>query len=75
VLFQCPDPPDQDGGAKMWAEPGSLEDLCPSNALACPTKMEAQKGGLSRVALRTPALLMPWPARPRWRRKKVGSAG
>jgi hypothetical protein len=44
VPFLCPGPPDQDGGAKGWAEPGSLEYSCPSYALAHPTKMEVQKG-------------------------------
>jgi hypothetical protein len=41
--FLCPGPPDQDGGIKRWAEPGSLEDSCPSNAQARLTKMEVQK--------------------------------
>jgi hypothetical protein len=45
VPFLCPGLPDQDGGAKRWAELGSLEDSCPSNALAHPTKM---KGPSSR---------------------------
>jgi hypothetical protein len=44
VPFLCPGPPYQDWNTKRWAETGSLEDLCPSNALARPTKMEAQKG-------------------------------
>jgi hypothetical protein len=47
VPFRCPSPPDQDGGAKGWAKPGSLEGSCLSNALARPTKMEAppSRGG------------------------------
>jgi hypothetical protein len=72
VPFLCLGPPYQDGGAKGWAEPGSLEDSCPSYAQARLTKMEVQKGGLSRVVWRTRALPMPWPALPRWRRKRVG---
>jgi hypothetical protein len=44
VPFKCPGLPDEDGGVKRWAEPGSLEDSCPSNALAHPTKMEAPSG-------------------------------
>jgi hypothetical protein len=47
--FPCPSPPDQDGGTKGWAEPGSLEDSCPSNALARPNKMEAQSGCSGRL--------------------------
>jgi hypothetical protein len=53
--FLCPGPPDQDGGIKRWAEPGSLEDSCPSNAQARPTKMEApsdHSGRLIRVVHR-----------------------
>jgi hypothetical protein len=67
VPFQWLGLPDQVGGAKRWAELGILEDSCPSNARARPTKVEAQKGGLSRVAWRARALPMPGPARPRWR--------
>jgi hypothetical protein len=63
--FQCPGPPDQVVGAERWAEPGSLEDSCPSNARARPTKLEVQKGGLSQVAWRTRALLMLGPSQPR----------
>jgi hypothetical protein len=29
---------------KGWAEPGSLEDSCPSDVLAHPTKIKALKG-------------------------------
>jgi hypothetical protein len=42
--FQCPDPPDLVENTERWAEPGSLEDSCPSNARAHPTKMEAPSG-------------------------------
>jgi hypothetical protein len=72
MLFLCYGMPDQDGGVKRWAEMGSLEDSCLSNALARPTKIEVQKDGLSRVAWRTRALPMPWPALPRLRHKNVG---
>jgi hypothetical protein len=51
--FRYPGPPDQDGGAKRWAELCNLDDSCPSNALARPTKIEAQKGGLSQINWRT----------------------
>jgi hypothetical protein len=61
VPFQDPGSPDQIVGAERWAEPGSLEDLYPSNAQARPTKLEGQKGGLSRVAWRTCALPVPEP--------------
>jgi hypothetical protein len=44
VPFQYPVPPNQVLGEERWAEPGSLEDSCLSNALAHPTKLEAQKG-------------------------------
>jgi hypothetical protein len=44
VPFQCPSPPDQDGGAKRWAEPSSLEDSCPSYAPGLPD----QDGGAIR---------------------------
>jgi hypothetical protein len=37
--FLCPSPLYQDGGTKAWAEPGSLEDSCPSYAQARPTKI------------------------------------
>jgi hypothetical protein len=53
VPFQCPGLPDQVGGIERWAESGSLEDSCPSNARARPTKLEAPSGpggGLIRVA-------------------------
>jgi hypothetical protein len=59
VPFQCLGPPDQDGADKRWAEPSSLEGSCPLDALARSTKMEAQKGRLSRVAWRARALPMP----------------
>jgi hypothetical protein len=49
VPFQCPDPPDQVGGAERWAKPGSLEDSCPSNARARPTNMEAPSGPGGRL--------------------------
>jgi hypothetical protein len=65
VPFQDPGSPDQIVGAERWAEPGSLEDSCPSNARARPTKLEVQKGGLSQVAWRTRALLMLGPSQPR----------
>jgi hypothetical protein len=39
VPFLCPGPPYQDGGVKWWAEPGSLEDSCPSYAQTRPTKI------------------------------------
>jgi hypothetical protein len=42
VPFQYPGPPNQVVGEERWAEPGSLEDSCPSNALALPTEVEAQ---------------------------------
>jgi hypothetical protein len=42
--FLCPGPPNQVAGAERLAEPGSLEDLCPSYAQARPTKMEAPSG-------------------------------
>jgi hypothetical protein len=32
--FQCPSSPDLVENAERWAEPGSLEDSCPSNARA-----------------------------------------
>jgi hypothetical protein len=44
VPFQDPGSPDQIVGAERWAEPGSLEDSCPSNARAQPTKMKAPSG-------------------------------
>jgi hypothetical protein len=69
-----PGPPNQVVGVERWAELGGLEDSCPSNTLARATKIEAQKGGPSRVAWRTHVLPMPWPALPRLRCKKVGSA-
>jgi hypothetical protein len=31
-------------GQEMWAEPGSLEDSCPSDALARPIKSKVLKG-------------------------------
>jgi hypothetical protein len=71
VPFQCPGPPDQVGAIERWAEPGSLEKSCPSNAKAHLTKLEMQKGGLSWVALTTCALPMLGPARPRWRCHQV----
>jgi hypothetical protein len=37
--FLCPGPPNQVAGAERLAEPGSLEDLCPSYAQARPTKL------------------------------------
>jgi hypothetical protein len=54
VSFRCPSPFDQVESIERWAEPGSLRTTCPSDARACPTKLEAQKGGLSRVGWRTP---------------------
>jgi hypothetical protein len=47
--FQCPGLPDQDGGAKRWAELGSLEDSCLSNTLARATKMEVPSGRDGRL--------------------------
>jgi hypothetical protein len=41
--IRYPGPPDQVVGEERWAEPGSLEDSCPSYAQVCPTKMEVQK--------------------------------
>jgi hypothetical protein len=62
--FQYPSLPDKVENVERWAEPGSLEDSCPSNTQARPTKLEAQKGGLIWVAWRTRALPMPGPAQP-----------
>jgi hypothetical protein len=56
VPFQCLGLPNQVGGIERWAELYSLEDSCPSNTQARPTKLEAQEGGLSRVDWRTRAL-------------------
>jgi hypothetical protein len=39
--FLYPGPPYHIVGEERWAEPGSLENSCPSYALARPTKMEA----------------------------------
>jgi hypothetical protein len=44
VPFLCPGLPNQIVGEERWAEPGSLEDSCPSYAQASHTNMEAQKG-------------------------------
>jgi hypothetical protein len=44
VPFRYPGPPNQVVGEQRWAEPGSLEDSCPSYAQYRPTKMEVQKG-------------------------------
>jgi hypothetical protein len=49
VPFQFLGPPDQVGGAERWAEQGSLEDSCPSNALVRPKKMEALSGRGGRL--------------------------
>jgi hypothetical protein len=49
VPFQCPRPPDQVGGIERWAEPGSLEDSCPSNARVRPAKMDAPLGPSGRL--------------------------
>jgi hypothetical protein len=46
VPFQCPGSPDQDGGVKRWAEPGSLEDPVP---IRCPGPLD-QDGGAKRWA-------------------------
>jgi hypothetical protein len=43
VLFLCPGSPNQVIGEERWAEPGSLEDSCPSDALARPTKIKVLK--------------------------------
>jgi hypothetical protein len=48
VPIRCLSPSDLVENAERWAELGSLEDLCSSNTWARPTKLEAQKGGLSR---------------------------
>jgi hypothetical protein len=37
VPIRCLSPPDQVVSAERWAELGSLEDSCPSNARARPT--------------------------------------
>jgi hypothetical protein len=54
VPFLCPGPPNQVTGEERWAEPGSLEDSCPSHALARPTKVEAQKGWTELGSLEDP---------------------
>jgi hypothetical protein len=44
VSFLCLGSPNQVVGEERWVEPGSLEDSCPSNALARPTKIKVLKG-------------------------------
>jgi hypothetical protein len=44
MLVLCPGSPNQVVGEERWAEPSSLEDSCPSDALARPTKIKALKG-------------------------------